>query len=245
MCGRYTLITPERILAERFSVQTIPPWSPRYNLGPAQEGLIVRCDADGGQRTAARLRWGLIPHWAHDATRLPAMINARSETAAEKPAFRDSFRRRRCLVLTDGFVEWSRRSGEKRPYLFNLADGRTFAMAGLWDSWIPHPGPGDDPPHPRETFTILTTGANSVMESYHDRMPVIMDDDAWDTWLDPYLVAPGPLKKMLDPFPSSRIRVHPINPRINNIRHDDPSCLDPPPPPDPKPPATDQLDMGF
>lgn len=245
MCGRYTLITPEKVLADQFSVQALPPWTPRYNLGPSQDGLIIRAVADGSRREASALRWGLVPHWAHENSRLPIMINARGETAAEKPAFRDPFRRRRCLVLADGFIEWSRRSGEKMPYLFQLPDGKPFAMAGLWDRWQPKPGPGEDDPPPLETFAILTTAANAVMEPYHDRMPVILSEEDCETWLDPYLVATGPLTKMMLPYPSSEIRVRPIHPRVNSIRHDDPSCLDPPPPPDPQPPSTDQLDLGL
>ena len=117
-------------------------------------------------------------------------------------------------------------------------------MAGLWDQWVPKQT-REERNEPLETFTILTTTANAVMEPYHDRMPVILSKDAHEDWLDPYLVASGPLKKMMSPYPSSQIRVRPVNPRINNIRHDDPSCLDPPPPPDPKPPSADQLDLGI
>jgi len=244
MCGRYTLITPEKVLAERFSIHAMPPWSPRYNLAPSQDGLVVRRTTTGEERSAARLRWGLVPHWAHQGSQLPAMINARGETAAAKPAFRNPFRHRRCLVLADGFIEWSRRTGEKMPYFFEMTDGRPFAMAGLWDRWEPKPGP-DGESQALETFTILTITANAVLEPYHDRMPVILDEEASEAWLDPYLVEPGPLTKLLAPFPNHGIRARPINPRINNIKHDDPSCLEAPPKTDEGPPAPSQLDLDF
>jgi putative SOS response-associated peptidase YedK len=245
MCGRYTLITPEKVLAERFAIDAMPPWRPRHNLGPTQEGLVVRIEKEGSGRTATRLRWGLIPHWAHEGARLPTLINARSETAAGKPAFRDSFRQRRCLVLADGFIEWSRRSGEKMPYLFTVPDHQPFAMAGLWDRWHPKPDSGSAEVEETETFTILTTTANAVMEPYHDRMPVILDDEASEAWLDPYLVAPVPLTRLLQPWPNTGLRVRAVNPRINNIHHDDPSCLEPPPKPTPSAPVSTQLDLGI
>ena len=244
MCGRYTLITPEKVLAERFSVHVMPPWSPRYNLAPSQDGLVVRRTTTGVERSGARLRWGLVPHWAHQGSHLPAMINARGETAAEKPAFRSPFRHRRCLVLADGFIEWSRRTGEKMPYFFEMTDGRPFAMAGLWDRWDPKLG-SDGESRALETFTILTITANAVLEPYHDRMPVILDEEASDAWLDPYLVEPGPLTKLLEPFPNHEIRARPINPRINNIKHDDPSCLEAPPKTKEGPLAPSQLDLNF
>ena len=244
MCGRYTLITPEKVLAERFSLDAVPTWSPRYNLAPSQDGLIVRRTTTAPERSADRLRWGLIPHWAHEGVRLPTMINARSETAAEKPAFRDPFKHRRCLVLADGFIEWSRRSGEKMPYIFDMTDAQPFAMAGLWDRWKPK-SESDREGQVMATFTILTTAANAVLEPYHDRMPVILDDDASDAWLDPYLVAPELLTRFLKPFPNHGIRVKPISPIVNNIKHDDPSCLEAPPRMDPRPPAPSQLDLDI
>jgi putative SOS response-associated peptidase YedK len=244
MCGRYTLITPEKVLAERFSVEAVPPWSPRHNLAPAQDGVIVRRTTTTPERSAARLRWGLIPHWAHEGIRLPTIINARSETAAEKPAFRDPFKHRRCLVLADGFIEWSRRSGEKMPYLFEMTDGQPFAMAGLWETWEPKSG-SDGKAEVLETFTILTTTANTVVEPYHDRMPVILDQEASDAWLDPYLVAPDLLTRLLEPFPNHGIQAKSISPRVNNIKHDDPSCLEAPPRTEPSPPAPSQLDLDI
>jgi len=172
------------------------------------------------------------------------MINARSETAAEKPAFRDPFRHRRCLVLADGFIEWSRRTGEKMPYLFEMVDGRPFAMAGLWDRWKSKPGTDADG-EALETFTILTISANTVLEPYHDRMPVILDEESSEAWLDPYLVVPGPLTKLLTPFSNHGIQARPISPRVNNIRHDDPSCLETPPRTKERPPAPSQLDLDI
>jgi len=240
MCGRYTLTTSPEVLAERFCIDAMPSWNPRYNLAPSQDGLIIRRLTNGAKRTATRLRWGLVPHWAHGGGALSSLINARSETAAEKPAFRDSFRYRRCLVPADGFIEWARRTGEKEPFLFEMADGRPFAMAGLWDRWEHGPGDGR-----LETFTILTTTANTVLEPYHDRMPVILDDDASDAWLDPYLVAPEPLTRLLVPCPNHGIRVRPINPRVNAIKHDDPACLEAPKTKTEPPPTNAQLHLDL
>jgi putative SOS response-associated peptidase YedK len=157
MCGRYTLKTHRKKIQERFAVGELPDLQPRYNLGPTQDGLVVRPGDKPATRTAALLRWGLIPAWTKDRSTLPLLINARAETLASKNAFRDSFKRRRCLVVADGFYEWSRRGSLKQPYHFTVDHGEPFAMAGLWDAWHP---PGAPPGETIETFAIITTTAN-------------------------------------------------------------------------------------
>jgi len=149
MCGRYTLTTPGETVAELVELDEAPRLAPRYNIAPTQESAVVRLAA--GRRSLLSLRWGLVPYWAAEPGIGNRMINARSETAAEKPAFRSSMRRRRCLVPADGFFEWRRTAAGKQPYLIRLAGGGPFTFAGLWDRWVPHDG------EPIESFTILTT----------------------------------------------------------------------------------------
>ncbi|RME66935.1 MAG: SOS response-associated peptidase [Verrucomicrobia bacterium] len=248
MCGRYTLKTDPGRIEKHFGLDHLPPLKPRYNLAPTQEGLVIRPGDHPGTRTAALLRWGLIPHWARDTASLPLLINARSETAATRPAFRDALRHRRCLVPADGFYEWARRDGTKRPFRFVIGDDELFAMAGLWDRWHP---PGAPPDQAIETFTILTTAANEVLAPYHDRMPVILAPDFYDDWLNPMLTAPDAIERLLKPCPATHMAAHAVSPRVNDVHNDDPACLDPsdtpeaPRPPDQAPSGQLDLDLGF
>jgi len=242
MCGRYTLKTDRSKIEERFGLEDVPAFEPRYNLGPTQDGLVVRPGGTPGTRTAALLRWGLIPSWVKDTTSLPLLINARSETVATKPAFRDAFKRRRCLVVADGFYEWSRKGGPKMPFRFTIGDEEPFGMAGLWEKWTP---PDDPNGEPLETFTILTTSANDTLAPYHDRMPVILSPDLFDDWLNPLLNEPEALQRMLAPFPSLHMTAHAVSPRVNNIKNDDPACLDPPETPSEDEPAQGQLGLDL
>jgi len=249
MCGRYTLKTHRRKIQERFGVDELPELTPRFNLGPTQDGLVVRPGDAPATRTAALLRWGLIPGWTKDRTSLPLLINARAETVASKGAFRDSFKRRRCLVVADGFYEWSRRGTLKQPYYFTVDHGEPFAMAGLWDSWRP---PGAPPGETLETFAIMTTTANEILAPHHDRMPVILAPDLYDDWLNPLLTDAGVLERVLVPFPAMRMLSRAVSARVNSIKHDDPACLEPPESAEaarakpPKPAHSgDQLDLGL
>lgn len=219
MCGRYTLKTEPRLLAEQFALATIPALEARYNIAPTQDVPVVRTTADG--RQLALLRWGLIPGWASDPSIGARMINARSETVAEKPAFRTAFKQRRCLVLADGFYEWQRSGGRKQPYFFQLRDGRPFAFAGLWERWQAPDG------QTVETCTILTTAPNDLARPIHDRMPVILDPAAYDQWLDPELRLAGPLEALLQPYPAAAMTAYPVSTYVNNARNDGPQCLDP------------------
>jgi putative SOS response-associated peptidase YedK len=165
MCGRFAQKSPAKKMAKKFEVEDVPPLAERYNVAPSQAVLAVREASDG--REALFLKWGLVPRWAKDAAIGNKLINARSETVTEKPSFRDAFARRRCIVPADGFFEWLRRGDTKRPYYFRMKDGEPFAIAGLWERWEGVGGP-------LETCTLLTTGANELLSSYHDRMPVIV-----------------------------------------------------------------------
>src|SRR5262245_35107324 len=175
MCGRFTLATSRAQLADLFRLAGGPELPLRYNIAPTQPVPVVRAAGDG--RALALARWGLIPRWATDPAIGNRLINARSETVAEKPSFRDAFRKRRCLIPATGFYEWAKTAGGKQPYHFRLLDGRPFAFAGLWERW-------DRGGEPVESCTILTTAANAVVRPVHERMPVILPAEAFAAWLD-------------------------------------------------------------
>ncbi|HYD29924.1 MAG TPA: SOS response-associated peptidase, partial [Azospirillaceae bacterium] len=175
----------------------------------------------------AMLRWGLVPSWADDPSIGNRLINARTEGVADKPSFRGPFRKRRCLIPADGFYEWQSIGGRKQPWLIRRRDHATFAFAGLWDHWY---GPKHEPEkrlaEPLETACIITTGANAVLAPLHSRMPVILAPADWDAWLDPH--APWELAEtLLRPCPDDALEAAPVSPRVNNVRHDDPSCIAP------------------
>jgi putative SOS response-associated peptidase YedK len=171
-------------------------------------------------RECVLLRWGLIPGWAKDPAIGARLINARAETVAEKPAFRAAFRRRRCLVLADGFYEWQKSAKRKQPFFFHLRDDRPFAFAGLWESWE-----GGDNSH-LETCTILTTEPNDLVATVHDRMPVILAPDAHDAWLDPAVEQPDRLTPLLRPYPAEAMDAYPVGPLVNSPTHDGPGCIE-------------------
>ncbi|MFG0275004.1 MAG: SOS response-associated peptidase [Phycisphaerales bacterium] len=225
MCGRYTLSTPADILQAIFRVTEWVRMRARYNLAPMQDAVIVRAGAEGDTREAALARWGLVPHWADDPSIGGRMINARSETASGKPAFRDSFRRRRCLVPADGFYEWQATEAGKRPMLIKRPDDQPLAFAGLWSVWRPKDAPADAPER-LETYTILTTSANSALRPIHERMPVILDARDFDDWLDPGATVEG-LEALLRPCPDDALAMHQVSTRVNSPKHDDPSLIEP------------------
>jgi putative SOS response-associated peptidase YedK len=192
----------------------------RYNVAPTQDVPAVR-PAKAGGRELAMLRWGLIPAWAKDEDIGARLINARGETAAELPSFRAAFRRRRCLVAADGFYEWRKAGkGPKQPFLVELADGRPFAFAGLWERWDKAPDG-----RPLETCTIITTRANELLAPIHDRMPVILPPADYDAWLDVEGTGVEAAKALLRPYPAAAMAAHPVSPRVNNARNDDAACL--------------------
>ncbi len=178
MCGRFAFYTPAEAVVRLFAVDQAEDLPPRYNIAPTQPAPVVRRQADG-TRGLALLRWGLIPFWAKDPGIGSRLINARAETVAAKPAFRQAYRKRRCIVLADGFYEWQKAGSGKVPWYISHASGETFAMAGLWESW--RQGEGE----PLETCTILTTAANERLTPIHHRMPAVLDSDGAAAWLDP------------------------------------------------------------
>ncbi len=215
MCGRFTLFEPDKVLSKEFGVSSIPPLSSRYNIAPSQPVVAVRTVAAGSGREFVLLRWGLIPSWSKDPAIGNRLINARAETAQEKPSFRNAFKRHRCLIPTNGFYEWQRLERGKQPYFVRMRDDRLFAFAGLWDRWE---SPDKDV---IETCTILTTAANTVLAPIHDRMPVILPSAEYDRWLDPSLHNPDSLAPFLVPFPPEEMVASPVSPRVNAPSTDD------------------------
>ncbi len=218
MCGRFTLRSPADLLREIFGVGPLPGFCPRYNIAPGQPVAAVR----GSPREWVELRWGLVPFWADDPAVGSRMINARAETLARRPAFRDAFARRRCLIPADGFYEWQRVApGLKQPWFLHRRDDRPFAFAGLWESWRPR---SDTPP--LQTCALITTDANAAVAPIHDRMPVILPPHAFDTWLDPAATGEE-LAGLLRPAPDDELEAYPVGVWVNDPRHDDPRCLQP------------------
>lgn len=232
MCGRFKFVSIDEEAAAAFGVPFVPP-NPRYNIAPTQRAATVRVAPAGG-REWADLRWGLVPFFSKDASGGARLINARSETVAERPAFRDAFRRRRCLVPADGFYEWSApEDGRRRPFLIRRVDRRTFAFAGLWERWSP------DGEEALETFTILTTSPNAVVGRLHDRMPVVLPRDAFGPWLDPDLRDPAALRSFLAPAPDAEWEALPVGHFVNRPTLDAPVCAEPLAGDDPTDPAND------
>ena len=235
MCGRYSITSPPEAIQRVFQVPELPNLPARYNVAPTQDVPVVRVggdsegpEADGG-RHLVQLRWGLVPFWADDPTIGAKMINARAESAAEKPAFRAAFRRRRCLVVADGFYEWkappqdgsAAKGQRKQPYRIEFTDRRPFGFAGLWERWT---NPQDQ--SVLETCTILTTEANEYLRDIHPRMPVMLSPEAFDRWLDPKADLET-AQSLLTPYPDDALIAYPISTRVNAVRNDDPSILEP------------------
>lgn len=221
MCARITLTTTTAEIVDLFGLSSDPgrPRPRRYNVAPSQPIPVVRVAS--GKRELADLRWGLIPHWSHEPA---GYVNARAETVTEKPAFRDPFRRRRCLVPADGFYEWKHVGKKKRPYYFRKLGGGVLAYAGVWDSW-------NGPDGPVETVAVLTVPANELVKPMHDRMPAIVNEDHFAAWLDPGETRPERLLPLLRPYPAERMEVRPVSDRVNGTRAEGPELLEPVPEP--------------
>lgn len=221
MCGRFTLTADPSQLRDTFQGLSIArETTPRYNIAPSQPIAVIPND---GKNRLDFFVWGLIPSWAKDPKIGNRMINARAETVHEKPSFRAAFRRRRCLIPTDGFYEWKREPGRKTkiPMYIQLKSGEPFAFAGLWESWNAPDGSNI------LSCTIITTQPNPFMETIHNRMPVILPKAAYSLWLDPGEPDPGQLKTMLKPYPEGEMTAYPVSTLVNNPANDVADCIKP------------------
>lgn len=217
MCGRYTLYHDEDDLTRLFDLDAFPV-DPRYNAAPTQTLPIVIQRSDG-VRERLSARWGLIPHWVKDPASFRAtLVNARSEGAAEKPSFRDAMKRARCLVPASGFFEWSSGDGGKQPYHIVRRDGAAMAFAGLWSVWR-----GGSVP--LASFTILTTRPNAEMRPLHDRMPVLLDREAFDRWLDPTVQDAHAVEDLLAPYQDGALEAYRVGREVGNPRRDEPGLI--------------------
>ncbi len=223
MCGRFTLTQSPELVAELFELDDEPRFVAGFNIAPTQPVPVVRMAEARSDKPAQRsfdfLYWGLIPSWAKDPSMGARMINARSETVTEKPSFRTAFKRRRCLVVSDGFYEWQKVGSKKQPYYFHLDDHQPFGFAGLWERW--HSPTGDEV----ESCTILTTAANDLMRPIHDRMPVILPPQVYAQWLDPSFQDGSKLLPLLQPYPDAQMHSYPVSLAVNSPRHDGPDCI--------------------
>jgi putative SOS response-associated peptidase YedK len=219
MCGRYRLSAKERYIRDHFGLEDDVSWGPRWNIAPTQQVPIIRQGNKQPKRTFSLARWGLIPYWAKDRSLATKTINAMSETAAEKPAFRDAMSRRRCLIPADAFYEWLRVGlKEKQPYSFGMINDSVFAFAGLWDRWH---GPDNNV---IETCTVLTTKPNPLVAEVHDRMPAMLKTEDYDLWLDPGVSDPNRVVNCLGSFDARRMKKYPVSVRVNRPENDDEEC---------------------
>lgn len=219
MCGRYSLTASLDELARRFDFDSNrDDFEPRYNIAPTQQVLAV---VGGDARRAGFIRWGLIPQWAKGDSASPPVINARAETVAEKPTFRDSLRRRRCLILADGFYEWQKMGDAKRPMRVALRSGEPFAFAGLWSM-------SSDPEGNRvSSCAIITTAANDLLRPIHHRMPVILSEEVEDLWLDTALDDSQTLTQLLEPYPDDALEAYEVSALVNSASNDRPEVATP------------------
>jgi putative SOS response-associated peptidase YedK len=223
MCGRYMLTSPVDALRQLFLFEQRPNLMPRYNIAPTQDVPIVRLTRDGTERELVMARWGLVPFWADDLKIGNRLINARRESVQTMRPFREAYQRRRCLVPADGFFEWRKEGKARQPLLFRRKDRAPFAFAGLWERWK---SPADGAVV--RSCTIITCPANELVAAIHDRMPVILAPDDHARWLDPAATpAATDGRSLLAPCPAAWLESLPVNPRVNNPRHDDVACIQP------------------
>ena len=221
MCGRFALYADLDMLAEAFDLTADPSLAltPRYNIAPTQQVLGI-CQDENGFRWLKPLRWGLIPPWAKDVTIGHRLINARCETAHQKPSFRNALRYRRCLIPANGFFEWKREGKGKQPYFIRRKDQEPLALAGLWENWKGPDGLID-------SCTILTTAANDLIARIHDRMPVILPPDVYDLWLDTAMTDTAKLQPLFSPDLEESLEMVPVSTAVNSPRHEGEDCVEP------------------
>lgn len=218
MCGRFALIAEPALIQTQFHLTTVPETAPRYNIAPTQPSPVI---VNEEPRELSVFQWGLIPSWAKDDSLGGKMINARSETVEDKPAFRAAFKRRRCIVPASGFYEWQQHEGAKTktPFYIYPNDGELFALAGLWEVWNTPDGSS------LPTFTILTTEANTFMQQYHERMPVMLRPEDYDAWLQPGEVPADVLRPLLKPYDPERMTAHEVSRLVNKPGNDSPELI--------------------
>ncbi len=221
MCGRYVIKAPVSQLGTMFDLIDVPKLTPRYNVAPTQAVPAIRLGSEKKERELAMLKWGLIPSWAKDPAIGNRLINARADSVGQKPSFRSAFKRRRCLMVADGFYEWQKTNGKKQPYFIGLKDKAPFAFASLWEHWQDPEGDAV------ESRAIITTDANDLVKVIHNRMPVILKKKDYDIWLDPDQQDPEKLQKLLVPYSAMEMRAYPVSLLVNNPKNNDPKCVEP------------------
>lgn len=240
MCGRYVLTLPSEAIQALFDTRNLEESVPRYNIAPTQPVLAVREEA--GRREAKLARWGLVPRWVKDPREFPLIINARAETMAEKPAFRDAVKHQRCIVPASGYYEWQTGSdGKKRPHYITFGDGRPMAMAGLYATWVGPEGEEID------SLALVTVPANADLAHIHDRMPALVECEAADLWLDVRNVRAGEAASVIRSAPDESMAAHPVSNRVNSARNEGADLIAPvaaeSPPPKPSARPNRQLDL--
>lgn len=229
MCGRYVSATPAQQLAEEFHVDAIKAddLPAKYNVAPTDQIYAVAISREG-LRQLGTFKWGLVPSWAKDPSIGNRMINARAETVSEKPAFRRLLERRRCILPADGFYEWQRlgsgKKQRKQPFFIRRRDGKPMALAGLWEVWKPRDDADADW---LRSATVITGEPNELVARIHDRMPVILPEDVWDTWLDPANKNPHALLELLVPYPAELLEAYPVDTLVNSVQNDGPELIEP------------------
>ncbi|MGJ3252638.1 MAG: SOS response-associated peptidase [Elainellaceae cyanobacterium] len=219
MCGRFTLSQSDQSIADVFQLSEIPPVKPRYNISPTQAVPVVFQTTNSPARKFTYMHWGLIPSWADDPKIGARMINARAETVTEKPSFRTAFKRRRCLVVADGFYEWKKTDEGKQPFYIQLDHHQPFGFAGLWEHWQHADG------SEIESCTIVTTEPNELLRPIHNRMPVILNPDDYDRWLNPEVQDAKSLQPLLRPYDAQQMIHYPVSMVVNNPQNDSPECI--------------------
>lgn len=203
MCGRFTFAISPELLTEIFGISVLEDLSPHYNIAPSQRVLIIR--KNGAGNLSEFIRWGLIPSWASDPSSGNSLINARSESVHEKPSFRQAIRYRRCIIPASGYVEWENKNGQKQPYYIRMKDDSLMGLAGIWETWKSAEG------EVLRTCAILTTSPNRLVQTIHERMPVILHPEEYNLWLDRNVTDPEKLKPLYQPYPSDLMEMYPVS----------------------------------